>query len=89
MKTWRDYDEGERGPDSLHEFLKFYTDGPKNGPGSRYECAICGSEFSDHFAVRTCWQYYHGEGNFSDDGYDPDEHCIKIRFDEDGEQIDE
>jgi hypothetical protein len=86
MKTWRDYSAS-----SLRDFLKNYTDGDIDHGGRRFECAVCGSEFSDPFAVRTCWQYYHGDGDraFSDEGYDPSEHCIEILFDENGEKIDE
>ena len=86
-RAWRDYKDGDYGPQSLRDFLKFYIDGPKSGPGNRYECSECGAEYHDWFGVRTCWRYYHGGEGFDAGEFDKEKHAIPIRFDENGVEI--
>lgn len=82
MRTWRDYNA-----DSVRGFLKHYTDGDIGHGGCRYVCSECGAEFSDHFAVRRCWQLYHGDSMYDDSEFSYKENAIPIEFDENGVEV--
>lgn len=62
--TWRDYQgPNDRGPRSLRDFLKHFTDGDYVHGGRRFRCAVCEEpnpgEYSDFFGARQHAQYYH------------------------------
>lgn len=69
-------------PPSCRNFLKYYTDGDVGHGGSRYECEICGAEYSDWFGVRGCFYW-----NFHEPEFNKEEHAIPIHFDENGEEL--
>lgn len=95
--TWLDYQDDDRGPNGLRDFLKHYTDGDVGHGGCRYRCKYCRPEkngnspveFADHFNARDhADRNYWGRGCPNPEGIGDDwsvtETFWVLRFDADG-----